>query len=274
MAFFIADDGARIAYQDHGMGVPVLALSGLTRTMADFDYVAPHLPGCRLIRMDYRGRGASDFTGAATYTVMREGLDALQLLDHLGLDRAAILGTSRGGLIGMYLAYTAKARLSGLCLNDVGPVLEHAGLMKIFDYLGRNPAAKTVEDLIARMPQMKPGFANVPPSRWASEVAHHYALRGDRPVINYDPALRQPFIDAFQGETIPTAWPLFDACAGMPLCLIRGENSDLLSTRTAAEMLHRRPDMIYAQVPDRAHVPFLDEAPAIAALRDWLLRIK
>ena len=102
--FFTAADGARLAYRDEGAGLPVLCLAGLTRNMGDFDYLAPHLSGVRLIRMDYRGRGQSDRTGAATYTVPQEGKDALALLDHLGVDRAAILGTSRGGLIGMLLA--------------------------------------------------------------------------------------------------------------------------------------------------------------------------
>ena len=83
--FFTADDGAKIAYQDEGEGLPVLCLAGLTRNMADFDYVAPHLPGVRLIRMDYRGRGQSDFTGVETYTVPREAKDALLLLDYLFL---------------------------------------------------------------------------------------------------------------------------------------------------------------------------------------------
>jgi pimeloyl-ACP methyl ester carboxylesterase len=69
--------------------------------------VLPHLPPVRLIRMDYRGRGASDWTGAATYTVQQEGKDALALLDHLGVEKAAILGTSRGGLIGMVLGAVA-----------------------------------------------------------------------------------------------------------------------------------------------------------------------
>ena len=77
-----------------------------------------------MIRPDYRGRGRSQWTGAATYTVMQEGADVLALLDHLGLEQAAILGTSRGGLIGMYLAVIAKDRLRGLFLNDIGPVIE------------------------------------------------------------------------------------------------------------------------------------------------------
>ncbi|MFN3527366.1 MAG: alpha/beta fold hydrolase, partial [Paracoccus sp. (in: a-proteobacteria)] len=132
---FLTSDGARIAFSDQGAGLPVLCLAGLTRTMADFDYVAPHLAGVRMIRMDYRGRGQSEFTGAATYTVPREARDALELLDHLEIDRAALLGTSRGGLNGLLLAATAHDRLLGLCLNDVGPVVEPAGLERIFDYV-------------------------------------------------------------------------------------------------------------------------------------------
>ena len=107
MQHFTASDGARLVYRDEGEGLPVLALSGLTRTGGDFDYLAPHLPDVRLIRPDYRGRGGSDWTGAESYTVPREAQDALELLDHLGLESAAVLGTSRGGLIGMYpVSYT------------------------------------------------------------------------------------------------------------------------------------------------------------------------
>ncbi len=267
--YFTADDGAKIGYRDAGNGPVVLALAGLTRTGEDFDYIAPYLENYRLIRMDYRGRGASDWTGAASYTVPREAADAVQLLDHLGVARAAILGTSRGGLIGMVLAATARERVAGLCLNDVGPVLEKAGLVRIFDYVGRNPAAKTLAELAEKLPRAMPGFANVPASRWAEEVAHHYIETEEGVKINYDPALRESFLAAFSGEEVPTAWPLFDACAGLPLALIRGANSDLLAPEAAAEMRSRRPDMIFAEVPDRAHVPFLDEPEAVGVVRAW-----
>ncbi|MGC5198906.1 alpha/beta fold hydrolase, partial [Aphanothece microscopica] len=89
---FTARDGASIAFDDQGSGLPVLCLPGLTRTMGDFGYMIPHLPPCRLIRMDYRGRGASQWTGAATYTVPQEAQDALALLDHLGVEKAAVIG--------------------------------------------------------------------------------------------------------------------------------------------------------------------------------------
>ena len=163
---FPARDGALLAYRDEGAGLPLLCLPGLTRTMADFDYMIPHLPaGIRLIRMDYRGRGDSQWTGAATYTVPQEAQDALALLDHLGVAKAAVLGTSRGGLIGMVLAAIAKDRLLGLCLNDIGPVIEREGLAKIKDYVGRNPVSKTHAALAASMPRTMAGFANVPIGR-------------------------------------------------------------------------------------------------------------
>ncbi len=268
--YFTADDGAHIAYRDEGEGTPVLALSGLTRNGHDFDYVAPFLEGVRFIRMDYRGRGASAFTGAETYTVPREGADALQLLDHLGIDKAAILGTSRGGLIAMYLAAVARDRLIGICLNDVGPVLEKGGLDKIFDYIGRNPAAQTFDELAAKLPRIMTGFDNVPEGRWREDVERHYVEAPTGVKINYDPGLRDSFLAAFQGDELPSAWPLFDACAGMPLALIRGANSELLSHATAMEMQARRPDMVFAEVPGRAHIPWLDEPEAVAAIRDWL----
>ena len=271
--FFTASDGARIAFDDQGQGVPLLCLSGLTRNASDFDYMMPHLPACRVIRMEYRGRGASDWTGAATYTVPIEARDAVELLDHLGIAQAAVLGTSRGGLIGMFLAATARSRLLGVCLNDVGPVLKREGLVRIMDYVGRNPAARTLEDAAAALERFNTGFAHVPRSRWMDEARHHYLPDGKGGLkINYDPALREAFLAAFQGET-PDLWPLFDACAGMPLALIRGANSDLLGRDDTEEMRRRRPDMIFADVPDRAHIPFLDEPDAVAVLRDWLARI-
>jgi pimeloyl-ACP methyl ester carboxylesterase len=237
--------------------------------MADFDYLAPHLPPVRLIGMDYRGRGASQWTGAATYTVATEAADAVALLDHLGIRQTAILGTSRGGLIGMLLAATARDRLLGLCLNDVGPVIEKAGLDRIFAYVGRDPSASTHAALAEAMPRHAPGFANVPAERWLTEVRRHYTETGSGLRITYDPALRDAFLAAFERPLAP-AWRLFDACAGLPLALIRGANSDLLSTATADEMRRRRPDMVFADVPDRAHIPFLDEPESLAAIRAFL----
>jgi pimeloyl-ACP methyl ester carboxylesterase len=268
VAHFTAEDGARLAFCDEGRGLALLCLPGLTRTMADFDYLRPHLPPLRLIRMDYRGRGASDWTGPATYTVEQEARDALRLLDHLGVARAAILGTSRGGLIGMLLGAVARDRVAGLCLNDIGPEIPRAGLVRLFDYVGRNPAGRTHSGLAALLAQ-SPGFRGVPPERWLAEARKHATETPQGLRIPYDPRLREAFLAAFDGPPV-ALWPVFDALDGLPLALIRGANSDLLTPDTVARMQARRPDMRFAEVPDRAHIPFLDEPQALGLIRGFL----
>lgn len=265
---FTAADGARLAFRDEGEGLPLLCLAGLTRGMGDFDALAPHLPPLRLIRMDYRGRGQSAWTGAATYTLVQEANDALALLDHLGVERAAILGTSRGGLIGMFLGATAPGRLRGLLLNDVGPVIDREGLGRILDYLGRTPRQRSHAEMAAALTR-SPGFAGVPAARWLEEAQRLWVETPEGLRLTYDPALREGFEAAYAGPSVDL-WPLFDACAALPLGLIRGAGSDLLSPATAREMRRRRPDMIFAEVPGRGHVPFLDEPESLDAVRAFL----
>lgn len=271
MAFFQTFDGLNLYYTDEGQGVPILCLAGITRNSTDFDDMAQHLTGVRLIRMDYRGRGqsqwADDFT---TYNVLDEGRDALALLDHLGIDRAAIIGTSRGGLIAHFLAQTAKDRLLGVALNDIGPVLDMKGLEPIMDYLGRPPVWKTYAEAAAGLPAVSPGFVDVPADRWQAEAQRRYIETPNGLALRYDPRLRDATLAQSGAGTPPDLWPLFDALAGLPLCAIRGVGSDLLSPDTLAQMRARRPDMIVAEVPDRGHVPFLDELAALAALNEWI----
>lgn len=270
MDHFTTEDGTKLAFSVEGQGLPVLALAGLTRDGRDFDYLAPHLPeDIRLIRLDSRGRGRSAWAAPETYTVVQEAGDALALLDHLDVNRAAIIGSSRGGLIGMLLAMTAKQRLLGLCLNDVGPVLERDGLLRIAAYVGVTPEARTLDEIARRLPLANPGFEGVSESRWREEAERHF-LTGDGQIgLTYDPALALGFAAVKEGP-LPDAWPLYDACAGLPLALVRGAGSDLLSAQTAAEMERRNPSLRRADVPGRAHIPFLDEPEAIACIRDWL----
>ncbi|MGB0960539.1 MAG: alpha/beta fold hydrolase [Halocynthiibacter sp.] len=269
MDFFTASDGAKIAYRDTGTGPIFLCLSGLTRNVDDFNYMIDQFPNARFIAMDYRGRGQSEWSGPDSYTVPREAKDALELLDHLGIDKAPIIGTSRGGLIGMFLAATAKDRLAGLFLNDVGPELDAGGLTAICDYIGRNPKFKNHAGMAAKMPDMMVGYENVPATRWMSEVQHHYHQTDAGLVIKYDPALRQPVLDTFQAEA-PDLWPLFHALADLPIGLVRGENSDLLSETSTDKMRALRPDMVYELVKDRPHIPFLDEPESLRALNTWM----
>lgn len=271
---FHAADGTRLAFRDEGQGLALLALAGLTRDGRDFDYLAHHLPvDVRLIRLDSRGRGESGWADPASYTVPQEAQDALALLDHLGVERTAVIGSSRGGLLAMVMAATAPARLAGICFNDVGPALQREGLMRIGTYIGLRPEVRTLEEAADRTPAANPGFRNVPPSRWAEETVRHYVQTGDGLDLPYDPALRIGF-DQAMAAPLAEVWPLFDACAGLPLALIHGANSDVLTTATADLMQNRRPDLIRAEVQDRGHIPFLDEPEALAAIHAWLERCR
>ncbi len=273
MPEFHAPDGARLHFADDGEGLPILALSGLTRNGSDFDYLAPHLPdSVRLVRLDYRGRGKSEWTGPETYTVPVETGDAIALLDHLGLGRVALIGTSRGGLISMVLAGIAKERLLGACLVDIGPEITASGLEAIRNYVGKNPTQETFAEAVNMRAELMKGFEHVPESRWDDEVRKHYVESPDGLRINYDPALRDAF-HAAASAPAQDLWPMFDALEGLPLALVRGANSDILAPDIAREMCHRRPDMIFADVPDRGHVPFLDEPEAVAAIREWIGRL-
>ncbi|SNR64899.1 alpha/beta fold hydrolase [Puniceibacterium sediminis] len=269
MPTFTSSDRVTLHYADEGQGLPLLCLPGLTRDLHDFDDVASHLTGVRLIRLDYRGRGLSEWSDPQTYTIPTEARDALELLDHLQIDKAAILGTSRGGLIAMLLAATGKDRLLGAALNDIGPEIAQNGLDFIKTYLGRNPPWNTWDAAAEARARADDGFDNVPLERWRQEAERLYRETPDGLVIRYDARLRDAVLSS---GAQPTAdlWPLFDALEGLPLCTLRGANSNLLSPETFAEMQRRRPDMIAAEVPDRGHIPFLDEPQSINALGRWL----
>jgi len=244
MPDFTALDGTRLSYTDEGAGLPILALAGLTRNGSDFDHLAPSLFAngtVRLIRLDYRGRGASDWADPATYTIPQEAADVLSLLDHLELDKVAIIGTSRGGLIAMMLAATAKDRLLGVALNDIGPEIDAAGLSVIKDYIGRNPAQATYEEAAAFRAKAWSHFKGVPRARWLAEVKNHYTETPEGLIINYDPRLRDAVLEA-GAQPVPDLWPLYDALTGLPLAMLRGDASDLLSSATFEEMRNRRPD--------------------------------
>lgn len=266
MPFFAAADGAQLHYADEGTGPALLCLPGLTRNGGDFDHLAPHVQGWRMVRLDARGRGRSAFTGPETYTVPQEAADAVALLDHLGIARAAVIGTSRGGIVAMMMAATARARLLGVLLNDVGPVIEAEGLADIGGYLGLPLAHRTLEEAARARAQALTHFRDVPHERWLHEVRNHLDEGPEGLGLRYDPRLREAFGDG----RAPSLWLLFEALDELPLACLRGEFSNILSAETLAEMRDGRPDMIAATVPGRGHVPFLDEPESLAVIHAWL----
>ena len=169
----------------------------------------------------------------------------------------------------MLLAAMAKDRLLGVALNDIGPEIAPEGLEVIKEYLGRKPALKTHAEVAEARARVMTGFANVPPERWLREAEILFNETEDGLELTYDPRLREAVLEG-GAQPAPDLWPLFDALSGLPLACLRGANSDLLSPETFAEMKKRRPDMVAVEVPDRGHIPFLDEPESLNALRRWL----
>ncbi|QIE44853.1 alpha/beta hydrolase [Pseudohalocynthiibacter aestuariivivens] len=273
MPKFLSKDGLNLHYEDAGDGPSVLCLAGLTRNNADFGFLLPFLPEYRMIRPDYRGRGQSDHAADyMTYSIAQEAQDVLTLLDHLKLDRVTIIGTSRGGLIAMLLAYMAPERLKGVILNDIGPEVTPVGIERIMDYVGNEPNAPDLDAVATTLHALgADAFPGVTLNRWRAQAdMMFYEKPGGGLGLRYDARLRDALIGQAGVGPAPDLWALFDALAKLPLTAIRGANSDLLSADTFAKMQERAPSMHVATVPDRGHVPFLDETEALDAIRAHL----
>lgn len=272
MPDFITSDGVRLHYEDEGNGPPILCLAGLTRNSRDFTYLMPHLSDYRVIRMDYRGRGQSDHPDDfMSYNILREGQDAIELLDRLAIGKTTLIGTSRGGLIAMALSVTNPDRLARVALNDIGPEVTDLGIARIMDYVGKTPPFADLDEAARALADgLGQDFPGVSLSRWreAADFMWEEVIGGIK--LRYDPRLRDALIGQAGLGKAPDLWQLFDGLKNIPLATIKGANSDLFAKDTLHKMQARRPDMITAIVPDRGHVPFLDEPEALVAIHALL----
>jgi pimeloyl-ACP methyl ester carboxylesterase len=261
-------------YPASGDATPILCLAGLTRSSRDFEPLAQWLAGTRrLITMDYRGRGRSAYApDPMTYRPDAELADALRLLDHLGIPRVNVIGTSRGGIIAMIMAAQFPQRLNGVLLNDVGPVIEKASLLRIRRYLGKPVSFANWDEAGTMLKNNTPGFESLTDAEWR-DLARRVFIAKDGHITNdYDLHLADTFPSEEQilSEAAPDLWQVFDALRSMPVMVLRGEHSDLLSAQTVAEMKKRHPRLAAHTIKNRGHVPFLDEPDAKGAIGAWL----
>lgn len=272
MPTFQTSDGLNLHYEDDGQGKPLLCLPGLTRNGRDFAFLAAKLDGARLIRLDYRGRGQSDFDpDFANYNVLREGHDVLELLDHLNLGQVTVLGTSRGGLIAMALAAGHADRMAGVILNDIGPVVGAAGLARIMAYVGKRPDYADYDTAAAGLAdENAQEFPGVSLDRWRAQAQAQFTETPDGLDLRYDSALHKALLEQAAAGAMPDLWLFFEALKDLPVAVIRGANSDILSADTVAEMRARHPGLLSAEIPDRGHTPFLDEPEALTLIRHVL----
>ncbi|HEX8668315.1 MAG TPA: alpha/beta hydrolase [Allosphingosinicella sp.] len=274
-----SSDGLRLHYRDYAGPAerpPILCIPGLTRNARDFEGMAARLAGeWRLICVDLRGRGQSDYArDPMSYVPLTYVQDLEALVAALEQRRFVLFGTSLGGILTMLLAMNGAGRIAGVLLNDVGPVLEPAGLDKIRSYLGRSQSFPT---WLHAARCLREGQSGRYPE-WGLEEWLVYAKRlcrltpGGRIVFDYDMRIAEPF-RAPGGESGGDLWRAFRALAGVPALVVRGELSDLLSAATVEAMREAVPDVETVTVPRVGHAPTLEEPQAAAAIDRLLARV-
>ncbi len=274
---FTSADGLALYGRDYpaaNSSTPLLCLCGLTRNVRDFEPLAQWLGGeRRLVTMDYRGRGRSQYAAdPKSYRPDVELLDALRFLDELGIEQTSIIGTSRGGIVAMLMAAQFPQRLKSVLLNDIGPGIEKAALLRIGSYLGRPVAFGTWNEAVAGLKANNPGFEALSEDEWLNLARRVFAEKAGWITQNYDLRLAETFPNAeeIERQGAPDLWPLFDALLPFPVTVLRAEHSDLLSAASVDEMRKRHPRLAAYTIRDRGHVPFLDEPESRSAIRDWL----
>jgi pimeloyl-ACP methyl ester carboxylesterase len=277
--YWWSNDGLRLHYRDyHGPGEhpPILCLPGLTRNARDFAALAERLsPHWRVIVLDFRGRGESAYAkDAMTYAPLTYVQDVERLLTELDVSRCILFGTSLGGIVSMLLAATGPGRIAGVLLNDIGPVIEPDGLARIRSYVGRAGSWPTWVHAARALGESNAAiYPSYKLEDWLAMAKRLYRLTAQgRVVPDYDKAIAEPFRMP-GGEGGIDLWPALAALTHVPLLIVRGETSDILSAATAAEMQTRLPGAALVTVPRVGHAPTLDEPDAVAGINALLARI-
>ena len=269
-------DGVKLHYRDHDGNrdrPPILCIPGLTRNARDFAPVADRFAGdWRVISIDLRGRGLSAFDpDPANYKPMVYVADILKMLDQLGIADAVFVGTSLGGICTMALALGDRERIAGALLNDVGPVIDPAGIDRIGTYVGKEVRFSGFDDAVDQMAARNHDiYPDYDRGEWERFVHRLVREDGGELRFDYDMAIAGNFESA---ASAPDVWPLYHALDGRPVTILRGELSDLLSAEVADRMARELDDVELVTVPRVGHAPSFDEPESLAALDRLLDRV-
>jgi pimeloyl-ACP methyl ester carboxylesterase len=266
----VRDYGAQSSH-----ALPVVCLPGLARTAADFESLAPVLSSAgqrRVLVLDYRGRGKSDYDpNPENYTLHVELADLLAVLTALGIGRAAFIGTSRGGILTMLLAVARPTAIAGCVLNDIGPVIELEGLMRIKGYVGKLPQPANFGEAADKLRQrFGSQFPKWDDADWRAFAHRTFKEESGRIVPDYDPALATVLAAVSRERPLPPLWREFDALAHIPVMVVRGTNSDILSAATVQAMGERRSTLEVVEVADEGHAPGLSDAETASGIADFV----
>ena len=254
---------------------PVVCLHGLTRNSEDFVELAEHLkPSRRVLALDFRGRGRSDFDpNYLNYFPTTYADDVVEWLDHLGIASAVFCGTSLGGIVTMVLAGQTPKLFAGAIINDIGPEVSMVGIRRIGRYVGKLKPAEHWGDAIANTRIMfEVACPDADAATWDAIARRTYRIGADgKPVLKSDPDIGKAFQEL--GGSPADPWGLFEQLGRFPLLALRGESSDLLAPETLLEMAERVPALQTCSVANRGHAPWLNEPDALAAIDCFLASV-
>jgi pimeloyl-ACP methyl ester carboxylesterase len=273
-----APDGLRLLVRRYGAPsarrLPIVCLPGLTRNGSDFHELATALTAdaaqSRLIlTIDARGRGGSDYDrNPANYDFPVELADVLAVITALEVGPAIFLGTSRGGILSMLMGVARPAALAGVILNDIGPVIEAKGLVRLKGYVGKMPVPRSFEEgaeILRRLGDAQ--FTTMTAEQWLGQARRTWKDANGGLVLDYDARLSETLANVGVERPLPPPlWGQFDSLAHIPLMVVRGSNSDILSSATIDAMRARRLDIDLIEVPDQGHAPLLAEPDVIARI--------
>lgn len=279
--FVTAQDGLRLHVRCHGPQaaptLPVICLPGLARTTADFDTLAAGLSNSataprRVIALDSRGRGQSGYDrDPQNYSLPVELGDLLAVLTALGITRAVFVGTSRGGILTMLLAAARPSVIAGCVLNDIGPVIEPQGMARIKSYVGKLPQPTSFRDAAAILRRLFAGqFTSLHEEDWLAFARRTFKEADGRIVPDYDPRLAATLQAVDLEQPLPELWNQFDALAAVPILVIRGGNSDILSEATVEAMRAHHSGLDVLEVADEGHAPLLGAAGVVARIAEFV----
>lgn len=282
---YLSEDGLRLYARDYGGpqvagSWPIVCLPGLTRNSRDFHQLALLLSTDaatprRVVSLDYRGRGRSAWDLDKTnYNLGVETRDVISACQHLAIDRAIFIGTSRGGLILHLLAEMRPDLIAAVILNDIGPKIEANGLKRIRDYLNFPVPPSDWPEAVAFLKACHGRhFPALHEPDWQEMAAAIYRDVDERPVADFDPAIAAQLQTIDFDRPLPDFWQYYDGLAAFPILLIKGQNSDLLSERTIAEMAVRNPSLAVLEAIDQGHAPLLHLEPTLRRLKGFLQEI-
>ncbi|MCB1823965.1 MAG: alpha/beta hydrolase [Candidatus Competibacteraceae bacterium] len=249
----------------------LICVHGLTRTGRDFDFLAAALEHeYRVICPDVVGRGQSDWLNdKSDYTYPLYVNDMAMLLARIDAERIDWVGTSMGGLIGIFLASYAGSPIHKMVINDIGPRIPAAGLQRVATYVGQVVTFDNIEKMEKFLRAIAATFGDLSDEQWRHMTIHSARqLEDGRYTFAYDPGIAKNFRTLDLKDI--DLWSMWDAIR-CPTLVLRGEYSDVLDHADAVTMTERGPKAKLIEFPGMGHAPALMADDQIAVVRDWLL---